>query len=69
MTTTEELLASQPDFRSLDFWQQFFLAQKQQPFEWYGGYEQLQKLLRRLVPTSSKVLVPGCGNSDLSAGL
>ncbi|KAK9804631.1 hypothetical protein WJX73_001334 [Symbiochloris irregularis] len=63
------------DFRTSKFWNGFFLARKKQAFEWYGGWSDLQTLLTPLLPKTDQngaqgaILVPGCGNSDLSAGL
>ena len=59
------------DFRSAEFWNGFFRARNEQAFEWYGAWRDLQALLLPFLKesTSKAVLVPGCGNSDLSAGL
>ena len=59
------------EFRSPAFWDGFFAKRKQKAFEWYGSYRQLRPLLRQACALDSdkRVLVPGCGNSDLSADM
>ena len=58
------------DFRTKKFWEGFFVAREGKAFEWYGDYTTLASLLSTSVPdTNAKVLVPGCGNSELSADL
>lgn len=63
------------DYRTSKFWNGFFLARNKTAFEWYGGWKDLQALLGPLLPKPGEngaqgaILVPGCGNSDLSAGL
>ena len=57
------------DFRSQQFWEDFFKSRGDKPFEWYGDWRQLQPLLRDDCRTGRKVLIVGCGNSELSAEL
>nr|CCA25690.1 methyltransferase putative [Albugo laibachii Nc14] len=69
------------DFRLKEYWDRFFLQRSTQSFEWYGNYDNLRDTLHRqlgfsLNPSaishqkslkaSLRVLVIGCGNSELS---
>ena len=58
------------DFRTKKFWEGFFVAREGKAFEWYGDWNTLGPLLRHVIPAQeSRILVPGCGNSCLSADL
>ncbi|NXA34160.1 MET13 protein, partial [Eudromia elegans] len=62
-----ELLPRSPrDFGSAAYWERFFRRRGQRPFEWYGALPELRAVLRRYVRPRDKVLVVGCGNSELS---
>ncbi|NWX87328.1 MET13 protein, partial [Nothoprocta pentlandii] len=62
-----ELLPRSPrDFGSAAYWERFFRQRGQRPFEWYGALPELRAVLRRYVRPRDKVLVVGCGNSELS---
>lgn len=71
------------DFRKKEYWDAFFEKRSEQAFEWYGEYAQLQRgllaelglpqgapasMLRKL-KQAVRVLVVGCGNSELSKQL
>ncbi len=57
------------DFRSGDFWQGFFDSRGERAFEWYGDWRQLRPLVAALCGSGRRVLMLGCGNSDLSADM
>ena len=57
------------EFRSVEYWDAFFRARKSKAFEWYGEWQQLRHLLRPLCTLTTRVLVVGCGNSELSADM
>jgi hypothetical protein len=59
------------DFNDLEYWQGFFKARKGNAFEWYGEFADFASLLSRECGSSASpsILVPGCGNSELSSGL
>eukprot|EP00249_Psilotum_nudum_P016861 c26026_g1_i1 orf=235-1395(-) len=73
MESERILTSSATDFTKREFWDDFFKERSGRPFEWYGDWEDLTELLAQhceLVPTKyppPRILVPGCGNSDLSA--
>ncbi|XP_009896549.2 eEF1A lysine and N-terminal methyltransferase [Dryobates pubescens] len=62
-----ELLPRSPgDFGSARYWDRFFRQRGQRPFEWYGAFPELCPVLHKYVRPCDKVLVVGCGNSELS---
>ncbi|KAM6305409.1 eEF1A lysine and N-terminal methyltransferase isoform 2-T2 [Aegotheles albertisi] len=62
-----ELLPRGPaEFGSAPYWDRFFRQRGQRPFEWYGAFPELCPLLRKYLRPRDKVLVVGCGNSELS---
>jgi len=54
------------DFRSQSYWDVFFQKRQGKAFEWYGEWPQLKPLVFDIC-RDKKMLVPGCGNSDLSS--
>ncbi|XP_067388574.1 eEF1A lysine and N-terminal methyltransferase isoform X1 [Emydura macquarii macquarii] len=54
------------EFGSALYWERFFQQRGPRAFEWYGGYTQLCTALHKYVRPRDKVLVVGCGNSELS---
>ncbi|XP_065265636.1 eEF1A lysine and N-terminal methyltransferase isoform X2 [Emys orbicularis] len=54
------------DFGSAQYWERFFQQRGPRAFEWYGGYLELCAALHKYVRPRDKVLVVGCGNSELS---
>lgn len=68
----EKLLGALQDFTSRENWDEFFKIRSDKPFEWYGDWTNLAKPLAEhcgLVPSEENpvdILVPGCGNSELS---
>ncbi|KAM3668140.1 eEF1A lysine and N-terminal methyltransferase [Ammospiza maritima maritima] len=62
-----ELLPRSPaEFSSARYWDRFFRQRGQRPFEWYGAFPELCPVLHKYVRPRDKVLVVGCGNSELS---
>ena len=66
--------SSADEFRSLEFWDGFFKARGEAAFEWYGDWRTLKPILLPLclekptpTPNSPRILMLGCGNSELSA--
>ncbi|RHY34880.1 hypothetical protein DYB32_002406 [Aphanomyces invadans] len=54
------------DFRRKEYWDEFFTKRQEKAFEWYGEYSTLRPALHKIVKPRDRVLVVGCGNSDLS---
>ncbi|NXN28420.1 MET13 protein, partial [Nycticryphes semicollaris] len=62
-----DLLPRSPgEFGSARYWDRFFRQRGQRPFEWYGTFPELCPVLHKYVRPRDKVLVVGCGNSELS---
>ncbi|NWY53876.1 MET13 protein, partial [Chionis minor] len=62
-----DLLPRSPgEFGSAWYWDRFFRQRGQRPFEWYGAFPELCPVLHKYVRPRDKVLVVGCGNSELS---
>ncbi|XP_007525255.1 eEF1A lysine and N-terminal methyltransferase isoform X1 [Erinaceus europaeus] len=57
---------SSREFASADYWEKFFQLRGRKAFEWYGSYLDLCALLHKYIKSREKVLVVGCGNSELS---
>lgn len=55
-------------FQTEDFWNTFFKTRGDIPFEWYCDYEALKPFVLEKC-RNKRILIPGCGNSDLSAKL
>ena len=69
MTSSDLLPDEYSDFRTKGFWEGFFKARDGKAFEWYGDWTTLRVLLTGLISQDWSILVPGCGNSALSAQL
>ncbi|KAF7690170.1 hypothetical protein HF521_011974 [Silurus meridionalis] len=57
------------EFSSADYWERFFRKRGEKAFEWYGDYTSLCGVLHKYIKPREKVLVVGCGNSELSEQL
>ncbi|NXX78715.1 MET13 protein, partial [Urocolius indicus] len=57
---------SPAEFGSARYWERFFRQRGNRPFEWYGTFPELCPVLHKYVRPRDKVLVVGCGNSELS---
>ncbi|CAG9121648.1 unnamed protein product [Plutella xylostella] len=60
---------SHKEFGEKDYWNQFFKKRGNKAFEWYGEYLELCSHLHKYIKQKDAVLIPGCGNSSLSADL
>ncbi|MCO5608556.1 hypothetical protein L7F22_062767 [Adiantum nelumboides] len=47
------------------FWDKTY-AKESEPLEWYQSYSDVAQLLKRYIPTTSLVLMVGCGNAEIS---
>jgi metal-sulfur cluster biosynthetic enzyme len=57
-------------FRSQSYWSRFFQKRGNKSFEWYGEWKQFKRNLIsyfRAFDKSAKILVIGCGNSEMSS--
>ncbi|KAM6218575.1 eEF1A lysine and N-terminal methyltransferase isoform 3-T3 [Rhynchocyon petersi] len=60
---------SSKEFGSVDYWEKFFQLRGKKAFEWYGSYLELCGVLHKYIKPREKVLMIGCGNSELSEQL
>ena len=56
------------DFRGEEFWTGFFKSRGDRPFEWYSDWRQLKPVAAPLC-SGRRIIMLGCGNSDLSADM
>ncbi|XP_037326341.2 eEF1A lysine and N-terminal methyltransferase isoform X2 [Pungitius pungitius] len=54
------------EFSSAEYWEKFFKKRGEKAFEWYGDYHKLCGVLHKYIKVQDKVLVVGCGSSELS---
>ncbi|XP_069121308.1 eEF1A lysine and N-terminal methyltransferase-like [Argopecten irradians] len=57
------------EFHSPQYWDQFFQKRGTKAFEWYGEYPELCGILHKYIKPADKLLMVGCGNSQLSENL
>lgn len=55
------------EFRSKQYWDDFFKKRGNVAFEWYGDFDEVAQHLLKSVAKTDNVLVIGCGNSDFSS--
>ncbi|CAG9784682.1 unnamed protein product [Diatraea saccharalis] len=60
---------SHKEFSNKDYWNKFFKKRGNKAFEWYGEYLELCSHLHKYIKPKDAILIPGCGNSSLSADL
>ncbi|XP_069356733.1 eEF1A lysine and N-terminal methyltransferase homolog [Maniola hyperantus] len=60
---------SHKEFSEKDYWNKFFKKRGNKAFEWYGEYLELCTHLHKYIKRTDAILIPGCGNSSLSADL
>ena len=62
----------QKDLAKREYWKKFFEFDRfKEGFEWYAGFDDLKDYLKQHLKDKQddqpvNVVVPGCGNSDLS---
>jgi EEF1A lysine methyltransferase 4 len=54
-------------YKEKSYWEERFA--KETEYEWLSDYAGVRELLRPILTTQSRILVVGCGNSDLSADI
>ncbi|KAK3088532.1 hypothetical protein FSP39_020234 [Pinctada imbricata] len=63
------LPSSHTEFQSPQYWDQFFRKRGTKAFEWYGEYPELCEVLHKYVKSLDRILMVGCGNSQLSENM
>lgn len=54
-------------FHTKEYWNSFFQKRGKEAFEWYGEYRDVRSEFQKLIPKDAKILIIGCGNSEMSA--
>ena len=59
------------DYGLASYWDQRYAADEEGAFDWYQGWETLERYLKPFLSADPdfEVLIPGCGNSRLGAAL
>ena len=59
------------DYGLASYWDQRYAADEEGAFDWYQGWETLERHLKPFLSADPdfEVLIPGCGNSRLGAAL
>jgi SAM-dependent methyltransferase len=57
------------EFRTKQYWDEFFQKRENVAFEWYGDYTELAGNVQRSIRPTDRILVIGCGNSNFSSDL
>lgn len=55
------------EFRTKQYWDDFFTKRENVAFEWYGDYKELSGHIGKTCKKEDTVLVIGCGNSNFSS--
>jgi SAM-dependent methyltransferase len=67
------LPADQKDLQTSEYWKKFFEFDRfKDGFEWYASFEDLMPYIQQFIKTKEggqRIIVPGCGNSNLSQKL
>jgi hypothetical protein len=60
----DDVLSDSAQYGRIQFWDMRY-ASEHEPFEWYYGYEFFRDTIRDNVPLNAKVMVAGCGSSNM----
>jgi SAM-dependent methyltransferase len=52
------------EYKKREYWDERF--KEEDSFEWLGKYAEFRDIIRANIPTSARLLIVGCGNSNLS---
>ncbi|XP_020585888.1 methyltransferase-like protein 13 [Phalaenopsis equestris] len=59
--------ASHPyDYGDAEYWDARYWEQGGSSFDWYQRFSALRPIINKLIPSSSKILMVGCGNARIS---
>jgi hypothetical protein len=60
----DDFISDAAQYGRIQFWD-FRYANEHEPFEWYYGYSHFRETIQDCVPLDSKVMVAGCGSSNM----
>lgn len=60
----DDVISDNAQYGRIQFWDLKY-ATEHEPFEWYYGYESFRETIRDNVPLTEKVMVAGCGSSNM----
>lgn len=56
-------------YGTVDFWDEYYVIDRPEPYDWFFGCSFLEPLLRYLLREDEEILMVGCGNSPFSTEL
>ncbi|VFQ61452.1 unnamed protein product [Cuscuta campestris] len=63
----DEMACNSHDYGDAIYWDSRYIQEAGVgPFDWYQRYSSLRPFVRKYIPTSSRVLMAGCGNAVMS---
>jgi EEF1A lysine methyltransferase 4 len=60
----DDVMSDAAQFGRIQFWDLRY-ANEHEPFEWYYGYEYFRETIRDVIPLNGKVMIAGCGSSNM----
>ena len=60
----DDVISDSAQYGRIQFWDLKY-ATEHEPFEWYYGYETFKETIREYIPLNKKVMIAGCGNSNM----
>lgn len=60
----DDIISDSTQYGRIQFWELKY-ASEHEPFEWYYGYSAFRETIREYVPLNSKVMMAGCGSSNM----
>lgn len=60
----DDVISDNAQYGRIQFWDLKY-ATEHEPFEWYYGYDSFRETIRDNIPLDAKVMVAGCGSSNM----
>jgi hypothetical protein len=60
----DDVISDSAQYGRIQFWDLKY-ATEHEPFEWYYGYDCFRETIRDYVPRNEKVMIAGCGSSNM----
>ncbi|OMJ67947.1 hypothetical protein SteCoe_34760 [Stentor coeruleus] len=55
-----------PNYGNPEYWKKLYEEQQGKTYDWLEGYKTLKPIIKTLINPTSKILILGCGNAELS---